>query len=762
MTSQYSFLFGILFVGNALVFLGGCNLLLTYPKELDQQQRFQQIPAGKGPVKQTLTIHWDKHAIPFVEAENNHDLAFGVGVTHAHLRLGQLELQRIISQGRLQEITGPIPQVSTADHGLRMLNLCASGQKAWQAMPTESKEWVENYTKGINWYMQNMTMKPVEYDVFGMKPKPFSISDVLCISRLVSADLTWVFYLKFLRMAERPNWQQALAHSLSQRVQDTASYHNDDAPLLSKMLTGLSKSGSNSLVIGKDRSTTGGALIANDPHVGLLLPNFWLMMGMKSPDLHAFGLMIPGVPVIGVGRNPHVAWGGTNMRGISSHLIDVSQLDKAQIKERREVVKRRWWFNKEIVIRETPHGPIFTDLPLFNPKQQPYTAALDWIGHRGSDEIGAFLSAAKSTHWDEFRQSFSQYYVSAFNILYADKAGNIGMIPAYGQPVLKQPEQTLELVKPLSNTVQAILSPVDQPNPYNPPQGYLSSANNKPFSNPQIPYGFSFSNSDRVERMQALVESSDKVGIEELKRWQLDTYSHTADRVRRLLVENVSVAPDHPHITQFQALVDWDGRFMVDSRGAAVFETLTYFAWQDCIKATTQDDTMRAYLKSIDNWKPEFSAWLQKLTQNELDQHMASWLEKTAKALAKDAKWGDLQRQVQTSALGVIPVIGRRFRQPSYPGSGSNDTLFKAGRRHGPQPQDIFYGSSARHISDMATMDENYFVLHGGQDGWLMSPNLADQTDLWRQGKYVKIPLTMSKVQAQFNSHKTVITPESL
>ena len=59
----------------------------------------------------------------------------------------------------------------------------------------------------------------------------------------------------------------------------------------------------------------------------------------------------------------------------------------------------------------------------------------------------------------------------------------------------------------------------------------------------------------------------------------------------------------------------------------------------------------------------------------------------------------------------------------------------------------------------MADPDENYFILHGGQDSWLMNENLADQTKLWRKGKYIKIPLNLKKVKSEFTAHQTTLNP---
>ena len=62
----------------------------------------------------------------------------------------------------------------------------------------------------------------------------------------------------------------------------------------------------------------------------------------------------------------------------------------------------------------------------------------------------------------------------------------------------------------------------------------------------------------------------------------------------------------------------------------------------------------------------------------------------------------------------------------------------------------VRYGANARHVSDMSDSDANYFVLLGGQDGWLNSSTLLDQWPLWQEGRYLRVPLTREAVQAAF------------
>ena len=739
--------------------LQSCSVLFTYPNSISQAERFSAIPAHNAPIKNEIKIHWDKFAIPFVEANNTGDLAFGVGVVHAHLRLGQLELFRYISQGRLSELAGPIPQVKTVDQGLRMINFCRSGQASIEKMSTESRTWLKGFQRGVNWVVENLETKPAEHRFFDIEPTPFTENDLMCIARLVSADLTWITYLQFLKLAEQEGWEEAFRFTMAKRDNDVASYDNSSTLSLSSMLLNFSKSGSNSLVISGNRSNSGSALIASDPHVGLFLPNFWLMVGVSSPEYHAFGLMIPGVPVIGVGRNNDIAWGGTNMRGISSHLIDISNLPEDQITSRSEHLARRWWADTEITIRETQYGTVITDSAFFDPEKQPFSVALDWIGNEGSDEIGAFLKVAQAKDWASFRNAFEGYQVSAMNMLYADKAGNIGMVPAYGQPVLRDPQKTLELVKSDNNAIVNVLKPTEQPNPFNPAQGFIASANNKPFSNPKIPYGFSFANNDRVERLADLVGNKPNISVNELMDIQLDVHSESAFSIIQYLVSQFRDSQVKENSKVFDHLAQWDGKFNYQSPHAVACEVIMYFAWQDYVAQQANNDIMAELLQRYSNWKPELLSWLKSLPKQELTLRFQQWLAQSEEHVLTYPTWGDFHQQPQVPVIGSIPVIGSRFSLPSYPASGSNDTLLKAGRAFSPEKAEVTYGSSARHISDMSSLDENYFVLHGGQDGWLMSPNLADQTELWRNGEYIKIPLSSDGIKHHFNQHTTVINP---
>jgi penicillin amidase len=100
--------------------------------------------------------------------------------------------------------------------------------------------------------------------------------------------------------------------------------------------------------------------------------------------------------------------------------------------------------------------------------------------------------------------------------------------------------------------------------------------------------------------------------------------------------------------------------------------------------------------------------------------------------------------------LALLPVVGRRFEFADYPIGGSSESLMKTAHPMTDQRHRAGYGATARHVSDLSDMDHNWFVLLGGQDGWLNSSSFLDQVPLWLDGDYVEMPLRVATVRTRF------------
>ncbi len=320
--------------------LFGCSLLTPLPRESSLAERLAVIPASGAPVEAEVRIYWDDHQIPFIEAKSDTDLAVALGIVHAHLRLGQMALMRRIARGRIAESAGPI--ATDIDHALRILNFGRAAEKMEASLPAETRAWLEGYARGVNHYLKNIKKLPQEYAVLGLAREPWTVRDLLTVGRLAGTDVNWLVWFRLLRLRHRPDWPALWARLAKNGGSSVVSFRGGrQLTRLAGLLAGFSRSGSNSLVLAPGKSASGAALMANDPHLGIMLPNLWLIAGYKSPSYHAVGLMIPGVPFMAVGRNPHIAWGGTNMRAANSDLYDVSKLAPAEFTERTERIRVR-------------------------------------------------------------------------------------------------------------------------------------------------------------------------------------------------------------------------------------------------------------------------------------------------------------------------------------------------------------------------------------------------------------------------------------
>ena len=733
--------------------------MLYAPQRMESTDRWRAFPVGDLPLEKPVTIHWNAHAIPFVEAETDDDLAFALGLVHAHLRLGQIELFRRLSQGRTAAMAGPL--AVDVDRGLKTLDVCRAVPEILNNLPPGTRRWLDRFADGLSFYQERADPLPVEFDVLNLEPEPFQAQDLLCIARLAGADLTWASYFSYFALKGVPGGLEAFHSLLDAGDPSTPSFQamageEPGAARLRGLIWSLTRSGSNALVVSGRRAGQTAALMANDPHLGIFAPNVWLVAGVRSPSYHAVGLMLPGLPFIAVGRNPRVAWGGTNMRGISSHLFRLSPGELEDVRTRTETIRVRGWFNEQVKIRDSARGPIVSDLPFFR-SEEPI--ALSWEGHRPSDEFSAFLAASRARDWESFRDAWAGYSVSAQNILYADADGHIGQILAYRQPILNDVRQTKKIVKDATARIVGRKGPLELPIAFDPADGFIASANNRPAVT-TVPIALTYPPNDRVERLRFLVSEHRRIDVETLMRFQTDVFAPSDDALKKELSgrcpNDLGLEPDVAAV--WNQMRNWDGRYPTGSRGAAAFQLVVQQLSTLLAEKRSAEESVQAFMLQGSRWRKLVRTWLDTHDDGAVCGKLVVALRAAAPAVARYPTWGQLHVQRYQHPLGNIPVIGARFRFAEYPAPGSNDTLMKAAHALSDERSYVTFGANARHISDLSDPDANWFVLLGGQDGWLTGPHLADQLPLWRTGGYIKVPLRLESVRATF-SRKMRLTP---
>lgn len=750
----------------ALALLPGCGAL--WPTETSLERRLAALPVQGAAIAAPVEIRWNDHLVPWVTASTDADLAFALGLVHGHLRGAQIMLLRLAAQGRLAEVAGPL--AADIDHALRILGFGRAAPAIIAAWPPETRAFVESFRRGLNHAIQHGP-RPPEAGLLGLTREPFTTEDILAVGRLAGTDINWLAFAALLPRRGTAGFPEIWARTLEAGGNPVGSGRDADArrALLAEILAGTSRSGSNAVAVSAARSATGGALIGNDPHLGMNQPNLWLAIGMRSPGLHAVGLMVPGLPILGIGRNADVAWGGTNLRAASSDLFDVSTLPPEAFRTETVRLRQRLWFDTQREVRVTPLGPVMTDAAILPGQPGGPALALRWVGHAPTDEITALLRGARARSGEELQAAFAGFGVSGQTMLWAGRDGRIGRFIAATLPdrAATPPEDVVLSAGDAAATGawERLRDARTLPHEADPPGGTLASANNRPrwAAAPGVPpIGFFFSDDDRVLRLEALLAATPRHTPASIAAMQRDIRSPRAAILAAGLAQRLAGLPgDHPAPALAEALAGWQGDYAADSRAPVAFELLL----RHLVPALTPESRRDA----AGNPRGAESQWnfLNTFLLRDLDAlppaEREALLRRGAALAAQDfagvGNWGDLHRLRHAHWLVNLPLLGRFFLYGEQPAGGSRETPMKVGHGLiGTTPAASSFGSMARHVSDMADPDGNWFTLWGGQDGWLGSVAFADQIPLWNAGSSIRVPLSAETVARDF-PHITRLLP---
>ena len=689
-------------------------------------QRLAMLPATL-PASGPVTIHWDAHQIPFIEAASDSDLAVALGVVHAHLRLGQMEIMRRLAQGRVAEMVGPLGV--ELDRTLLQLDFGRAVPAITASLRPDTRAWAEGFVRGVNHVLLHAPHLPEEMRLLGIGREPWTLEHLLANTRLAAADVNWIVYGRLLKArAALPEaeWREAWPRLFASGVA------NPDIP--------MARAGSNAAAIAGRRSASGGALLAADPHLSVALPNVWLAAGMRSPGLNCVGLMPAGFPIMAIGRNPHLAWGGTSLHAAATDLFDVSGLP---LTERTVTLRVRGARPQRIVLQESPLGPVVSDGLMF---RNPTKLAMRWVGHEPSDEMGAMLDVMRADSSEAFARALAGFALPGQNMVHAAADGRVGHLLALRTPRRDGLPGDLVLPPSAASAWGGLAGGAEFANRLDPPEGFVASANDaQPWAG-SVAAGFFFSPPDRVQRMRALFGGNAPLHLEDLAAAQLDVAGQSATVAA--LLERIG---DSPHPAR-AVLAAWDGQYDEPSRGAVVYEAVMA--------------ELARRLPGQERIKPVAAIWMGRallaetilaLPDAQLQPMLKAALSRAGLMLRRRQSWGRLHRMRLAHHLAAVPVLGRRYSFGSYGSPGGNDTLNKTGHAPVRGRHNVTFGASARFLADMADPDANCVGLLGGQDGWLGSSTFLDQVPAWRAGTYLALPLRAETARRW--PHHTVLAP---
>jgi penicillin amidase len=567
-----------------------------------------------------VMIDRDEHGIPTIRAQNQNDLAYGLGVAHAQDRLWQMETHRRIGSGRLAEAFGP--KAVDTDRVLRALGVRQAAEAQWAQTQGEARELLLAYSRGVNATVQHaMRARPPEFVLLGLQPEDWTPVDSIAWTIMMAWDLGANWNMELLRLRLAINPKNALPKA---RIDDVLPPYPGEQPLpsmdyaafykglqlnqktaakasLADMAdrlmaaappSGIEGEGSNNWVLSGARTTTGMPLLASDPHLKLSTPALWYFARLEMPGLKVAGATLPGMPTVVMGQNDHIAWGFTNTGPDVQDLYlehvkpdDATQYQTpdgwAKFATRTETIKVKGGADVAFTVRRTRHGPVISDAGLADDvlgAKPSHVLALRWTALDADvDTFNTSLRMNRATSVASFIEATRGWVAPMQNMVVADRAGHIGLV-APGRIPLRKPENDLHGLAPAPGwdarydwagwlPFEALWQQQD------PPAGFIATANQRVVppdyphfltSNWALPY--------RHQRIVQMIEAQPKHSQADLRNMQADVKSLGAPRLLPWLLK---AKASHPlAAAAAKQLSGFDGTMAADKAAP-----LIYWAW---------------------------------------------------------------------------------------------------------------------------------------------------------------------------------------
>jgi len=744
---------GALVVLALLLLLGG-GLWLWLSRGGRAQREGRAPLAGLGAA---VEVRFDRSGIPAIRAGSTADAMAALGWLHANDRMFQMELTRHAASGRLAELFGE--RALAYDLRVRRLGFGTAAARLLATASPETRELLAAYASGVNaWLAARGGDLPPEFRLLRRRPEPWRPEDSVGVNLVMARSLSPIVdppenELFALLVAFGPEKARQLAVDAEAKIFDEVAAVAGETPRRPAEVGSRSEDaalGSNNWAVGVERSASHTALVANDPHLGLGLPNVWYQVRIVAPDLDVAGMSFPGAPAIALGRGPRVAWACTNLY-IDDVDVFVERLDESgrrvqrgegwtPIEVRREVVR--------VGEREVPVEVKTTDRGAFldaDPERGLPPRSIAWTGYQPADQMAAFVALARARSAEEIPAAVAPFVFPAQNLVAATADGHIVWTPLGRGPRRfgwdgRFPAPGWRADVGWDGLIPAAENPVL----VDPPSGEIATANSLlPIERPAW-FGEVFLTPHRRDRIRELLDSRNDWAVDSLAAMQSDTESLWA----RELVAALGDGYSGDAAAAAAALEAWNGDMALRGPSAlfALFE-------RELLHDVFDDEAAAAHVPSFATIK-RLSAllagkldpiWFDDVATPEVeDRHAtvsralaAAWSEGKRRWGEAVASWpyGTIHRIVFDHPLGGLPLLGRWFNRGPFDLPGSSTTILAFGGPWRGDSIDVTYGPSMRFVTDASDPAATVAILPGGQAGHPADPHYADELDDYLAGR---------------------------
>lgn len=764
-----------------LVLLGAWLFLRASLPQLDGEHQDAGLSAE-------VRIERDASGVPMITGATRPDVAYATGFVHAQERFFQMDLLRRTASGELAELFGP--RAVPLDRANRLHRFASRAQATFARLAPAERALLERYAAGVNAGLAALGARPFEYALTGAAQRPWHGADSLLV--------VWAMYIDLQGMqASRElarGWlrEHSDAAQLAFLLPEVTAFDTTldggappapapipahapawwggapaapDAPVKLAGLDVTDSVGSNNYALAGSRSTNGAAIVADDMHLGLQLPNIWYRLALRFPDPAApggqrrlVGVSLPGAPPsVIVGSNGQVAWAFTNSYADALDLVElgVDAARPGQVKvagqwetpqEHVESILVKGALAERMVVRETSLGPIR--------EVGGRSYAVHWIAHDPAALNMQHLQLESSATLDAALATAASDGIPAQNFVAGDAQGNIGWTIAglLPQRTTAPGDTTFPLAADAATPTWAGALPyAAHPRVVNPANGQLTTANSRQLMGAGYAllgdggYDLGMRNRQLHDGLTALGAQTD---VRRAFDAALDDRAILigAWRDRALAALDAGALAGHPARAEFRRLLEtsWDGRASINSVG---YRLARDFMWalHDLLygganlalkdldpKASAAGASARwpaVVARLLDarpaGWLPPGHADWQALQLAAVDRAIAA-LQDADTPLAQ-ATWGQRNTAGVAHPISMaVPALRPWLAAPA-------DQL--AGDAHMPRVAGPKFGQSERLVVSPGREEEGLYNMPGGQSGHPLSPFFLTGHGAWVDGK---------------------------
>ena len=520
--------------------------------------------------------------------------------------------------------------------------------------------------------------------------------------------------------------------------------------------------GSNSWAIAGSLTADGSAIVANDMHLFISVPNTWYRASMEWPDSanpadphRLMGVTLPGVPALVAGSNTHIAWGFTNTYADWGDLIE---LDTDLTSPNRYRTPDGWrdfeHFDETIDVtgEAAQHEAVTWTVwgPVLGPDYRGRSRAYAWVAH-SAERLATNITPLESARTiEEAFDEANGLGTPGQNLVVADRGGHIGWT-VYGAIPRRA---GFDGVLPSSwadgsRGWKGWLDRAEYPRILDPPGARIWTANARVVGGDMLEKlgDGSYEVGARARQIHERLMARDRFTVRDMLAIQMDARSEFLDRWRQLLLDTLTppALAGQADRVDLRRIVEsnWTGRAAPDSVAYALVhrfrdllsERLIAFELSECYEADPTFDYATVRRREGPIWK-----LVTEKPQHLLDPQYATWdamILSTIDAVIAEAKpngsdtlgdrtWSQYNVITFRHPLSAgLPFGGRWLDMPIKPLAGDAYTI---------QVHSGSLGASERMVVSPGHESEGIMHMPTGQSGHPLSPFYSNSHEAWVNG----------------------------